>query len=133
LYGEKIPSAHFVCYRALCIQKSRGAPRRRIEQKMFRRSLLKMTQKQSGERTIVRDPRIKKPKAPAVSAASVHRPEESPSKLSVPQQQHPPRPLMPFEPSAQNQQSVGSTLGSYALAGFGFTLGLVLVRVVFGF
>jgi hypothetical protein len=92
-----------------------------------------MAQKQSGARTIVRDPRIKKPKAPAAAAAIVHRPEESPSNLGVPQQQQPPRPLMPFEPSAQNQQSVGSTLGSYALAGFGFTLGLVLVRVVFGF
>jgi hypothetical protein len=37
-----------------------------------------------------------------------------------------------FEPSPANQQSVGSTMVSYALAGFGVTLGFVLVRVLFG-
>jgi hypothetical protein len=41
-------------------------------------------------------------------------------------------PTLPFEPSPANQQSVGSTMVSYALAGFGVTLGFVFVKVLFG-
>jgi len=39
---------------------------------------------------------------------------------------------LPFGPSYENEQSVGSSLGSYALAGAGMALGFTLVRVVFG-
>lgn len=91
---------------------------------MYRRSLAVMA-KQAG-RTIVRDPRKKK----VIAMAR----QETPIQQQVaPQQQPVQPPPLPFEPSAQNQQSVGSTLGSYALAGVGVTLGVVLVRVVLGF
>jgi len=42
----------------------------------------------------------------------------------------PPTPL--FAPSEQNQQSIGSSLGSYALAGAGMAMGFALVRLVVG-
>lgn len=38
----------------------------------------------------------------------------------------------PFAPSQENQQSIGSTFVSYALAGAGMTLGFVLVGAVLG-
>jgi hypothetical protein len=37
-----------------------------------------------------------------------------------------------FEPSAENQQSVGSSLGSYMLAGAGMAIGFSIVGAIFG-
>mmetsp|Transcript_5128 Transcript_5128/g.7703 ORF Transcript_5128/g.7703 Transcript_5128/m.7703 type:complete len:92 (+) Transcript_5128:239-514(+) len=80
--------------------------------------------KQTG-RTIVRDPR--KRKLPAVkhaSPVSVPPPQdESWNNRSQP---------LPFEPSPANQQSVGSTLASYALAGAGMAVGFTIVGALFG-
>ena len=80
----------------------------------------------SSGRTIVRDPRKKKAIKPTVA---VQVPETSES-LQTPLK--PTNENLPFAPSDQNQQSVGSTLGTYALAGVGMTLGFTLVRVLFG-
>jgi len=77
--------------------------------------------KQSEKRTIVRDPR--KRAVPAVKA-------EEPTEIQ-PQQQVPRNP-MPFEPTQQNQESVGSTLGSYMLMGAGVAVGFALVGALFG-
>jgi hypothetical protein len=92
---------------------------------MLRRSVAVVAKQ--GERTIVRDPR--KSRLPAVSSQNHNLPQE------VPTHQAPmsPLPPPPFAPSTHNQQSVGSSLASYALAGVGVTLGVVLVRVVLGF
>ncbi len=87
---------------------------------MFRRSLVQLSGK--AERTIVRDPRKNKAKLSAL----VKQQEET-QQLSETQ---PPPP--PFAPSAQDQQSMGSSLGSYALAGAGMAMGFTLVRLVFG-
>mmetsp|Transcript_26614 Transcript_26614/g.37486 ORF Transcript_26614/g.37486 Transcript_26614/m.37486 type:complete len:92 (+) Transcript_26614:228-503(+) len=89
---------------------------------MLRRSLTVLSKQSS--RTIVRDPRKKR--LPALS------PEQQND--VVPQQQitHNKPPALPFEPSQQNQQSVGSTLGSYVLMGAGVSMGFVLVGALFG-
>jgi hypothetical protein len=87
---------------------------------MYRRSLIALS-KQTG-RTIVRDPRKKIKRVPAI------RPEDPSQVEQVP----PPLPMQPFEPSNQNQESVGSTMASYVLAGIGVTLGFTLVRVIIG-
>jgi hypothetical protein len=91
---------------------------------MYRRSLVALS-KQTG-RTIVRDPRKKSTRLPAVHP-------EDPSQL-----EHVPPPLpmrqpLPFEPSNQNQESLGSSMASYALMGAGMALGMTLVRVIIGF
>ena len=43
---------------------------------------------------------------------------------------HRPRPRMSFEPSVENQHSLG--LGSYMLAGVGVAMGVTLVGAIFG-
>jgi hypothetical protein len=88
---------------------------------MFRRSIPILSKQAS--RTIVRDPRKRK----AALSAIVKQQEQEESQLSH-QQAFPP----PFAPTEQNQQSLGSSLGSYALAGAGMAMGFALVRVVFG-
>ena len=87
-------------------------------------------------RTIVRDPR----KAAAKRVAAVARSNDS---VIVPNQivggdsnlpvknRHQSQPL-PFQPSVENQQSVGSTLVSYGLAGIGVSLGVTFVGALFG-
>ena len=92
---------------------------------MYRRSIGALA-KQAG-RTIVRDPRktAASKSVPANVAQDNQRAAASPSKVQPP--------TLPFEPSQQNQESIGSSLASYALAGVGVTLGVVLVRVVLGF
>ena len=87
---------------------------------MLRRSIPILSKKAS--RTIVRDPRKRK----AALSAIVERQEEE--KRLARQQESPPA----FAPSSHDQQSVGSSLGSYALAGAGMAMGFALVRVVFG-
>ena len=80
--------------------------------------------KASKGRTVVRDPRKAKARRTAlVAPKSDH--------LPVEQQEQPPPP-MPFQPSPQNQQSVGSTLASYSLAGAGMAMGVTLVGALFG-
>lgn len=91
---------------------------------MFRRSLIVLS-KEAEKRTIVRDPRKQKRTLPAVKA------EAEPSELE-PQQPQQARHPLPFEPSPQNQQSVGSTLGSYMLMGAGVAVGFALVGALFG-
>jgi hypothetical protein len=108
-------------------------------QEMYRRSLLVLVNR--TERTIVRDPRIKKTRnsvasTPDAKNALTHHSEatsnQQPSIIgSHPLQPTTPPPL-PFAPSEQNQQSLGSMFGSYMLAGFGMGLGVVLVRVILG-
>lgn len=74
----------------------------------------------------MRDPRKTK-NAPPSSALQLKL-DERKREVQTPPQAKP----VPFAPSIQNQESVGSTLGSYALAGVGMTLGFALVRVLFG-
>jgi hypothetical protein len=93
---------------------------------MYRRSLRVLAQ-QSARRTVVRDPRKRPPKTTIVPSTSIV-PSEDSRMQPAPQ----PPPQTPFL-MQQQQGSVGSTLGSYALMGVGVTLGMVLVRVVLGF
>jgi hypothetical protein len=110
---------------------------RGIELDMFRRSLTVLAKR--TDRVIVRDPRIaKQRKATGLvesSGASIQQLQEPSAVVPSQQPASPSAPpaALPFEPSAQNQQSVGSTIGSYVLAGFGVGLGMILVRVVLGF
>jgi hypothetical protein len=87
---------------------------------MLRRSLVVLA-KQAEKRTIVRDPR--KRAVPAIRA------DELPE---VQQQQQNTRPLMPFEPTQENQHSIGSSLGSYVLMGAGVAVGFAIVGAPFG-
>jgi len=89
-------------------------------------------------RTVVRDPR----KAKKVSARrTVAAAQDQNHNLPVEnnnndnwqvQQQQQRLPSLPFEPNTQNQQSVGSTLASYALSGVGVAMGFTLVGALFG-
>ncbi len=60
------------------------------------------------------------------------------SMVSIPQQKHeiqeqPQPPPFLQQPSPHPPQTLASSLGSYAVAGVGVTLGVVLVRLVLGF
>jgi hypothetical protein len=90
---------------------------------MFRRSLRVLAQP-SARRTVVRDPRKRKTIVPSTSIV----PSEESHMQPAPQ----PPPQTPFL-LQQQQGSFGATLGSYAMAGVGVTLGFALVRVVLGF
>lgn len=90
---------------------------------MFRRSI-PILSKKAPSRTIVRDPRKNR--------AAVSQLVEQQENEIANQSNDNSGPVQPFEPSTQNQQSLGSTLGSYALAGVGMSMGFALVRVVFG-
>jgi hypothetical protein len=110
-----------------------------ISEKMYRRSLGALA---SQGRTIVRDPR--KTKASGNVAQSTdsnaivnNLPERSNSIAKQKQHQSFPSPQvqkqpLPFAPTEQNQNSIGSMVGSYMLAGFGMGLGMVLVRIILG-
>lgn len=93
---------------------------------MLRQSLVRLSSAKAP-RTIIRDPRKKKVAQSATSVQVVN-PDEK-KWVDSPQPVTPP---VPFAPSEKNQDSVGSTLGSYVLAGVGVTLGFTLVKVVFG-
>jgi hypothetical protein len=67
----------------------------------------------------VRDPRKK-------SLPSIR-----PTELA-PQEQHHQLPPLPFLPKHQQQQSIGSSLGSMVLTGAGMSLGFILVGAIFG-
>lgn len=90
---------------------------------MYRRSLPILTK---AGRTIVRDPRKKIKRVPAVVP-------EDPTEIEPVQPPLPQRMPLPFQPSSQDQQSIGSSMASYAMAGVGVALGVTLVRVVIGF
>jgi hypothetical protein len=80
-------------------------------------------------RTIVRDPR--KARVPSVRTPDV--PAEmgqQSQQFDLQQQQQ--RQGLPFEPTQQNQQSVGSSLASYGLAGAGMAIGFSIVGALFG-
>jgi len=94
---------------------------------MYRRSLIALARQ--GGRTIVRDPRKKR--LPAVRVVNDDKAKDENQTPSVYQSSSPGKPL-PFGPSSQSQESVGSSLASYALAGVGVSLGFILVRVVTG-
>lgn len=102
---------------------------------MFRRSVMKLAGR--PHRTIVRDPRKQRAmKGAAASEVPAEQPQQS-SSLQTPPSQPPPQQYqqqpLPFTPNSQNQESLGSSLMGYAVAGFGMALGVTLVRVVIGF
>mmetsp|Transcript_16238 Transcript_16238/g.32700 ORF Transcript_16238/g.32700 Transcript_16238/m.32700 type:complete len:91 (+) Transcript_16238:2671-2943(+) len=79
----------------------------------------------SKGRTIIRDPRKQK----TIRSALVTKQEErAVNQVQVHQQPQPPS--LPFEPSTQNQQSLG--LGSYMLAGVGVAIGVTVVGAILG-
>jgi hypothetical protein len=88
---------------------------------MFRRTIIALSK---AERTVVRDPRKKR--LPAVV-----RTEDSHSQVPSNMVNRPPPPL-PFQPSQQQQASLGSTLGTYVLLGVGVGLGVSLISALFG-
>ena len=104
---------------------------------MFRRSVMKLAGR--PHRTNARGPR--KQRAMKGAAASQVPAEQtaaaSQQSLQTPPSQPPPQQYqqqpLPFAPSSQNQESLGSSLVGYAVAGFGVALGVTLVRVVIGF
>ena len=87
---------------------------------MIHRTAMQLSKK--AGRTIVRDPR--KRRVPSVQNNVPREVEES--------QQIPQRQPMAFEPSTDNQRAVGSTLGSYMLAGAGMAIGFSIVGAIFG-
>jgi hypothetical protein len=82
-------------------------------------------------RTIVRDPRKKT--LPVAIASQPNQLQPQQHHHHHQQQQHGSQiqPL-PFVPSAENQQSIGSSIVSYGLAGAGVAMGFALVGAIFG-
>ena len=90
-----------------------------------------------ASRTKIRDPRKAKRVKSATAVVATKEKEQSSSSYRsnnlLQQQSHQHevgRPIMPFEPAQNNQQSLG--LGSYMLAGVGVALGFTLVGAIFG-
>ena len=90
---------------------------------MIRRSVTLLSKRASSGRTIVRDPR-KKARALQI--------RDNEQEHQIDQQQRPLRHPLAFEPTQNNQQAVGSTMASYALAGAGMAVGFALVGALFG-
>mmetsp|Transcript_22057 Transcript_22057/g.33399 ORF Transcript_22057/g.33399 Transcript_22057/m.33399 type:complete len:92 (-) Transcript_22057:372-647(-) len=80
----------------------------------------------SKGRTIIRDPRKQK----SIRSALVTKQEERAANEVQVHHQQPQPPSLPFEPSTQNQQSLG--LGSYMLAGVGVAIGVTVVGAILG-
>ena len=78
------------------------------------------------KRKIVRDPRRGSKQTQTLAKIAEH--EEHMNQLSHQHQQSP----LPFEPNQANQQSIGSSMGAYALAGAGMALGFTIVGLIFG-
>ena len=106
---------------------------------MYRRSLGALA---SQGRSIVRDPRKTKPAVKVVQSTDTNviaknqtestnpiKAQPQHQSFASPQQQKQP---LPFAPTEQNQNSIGSMVGSYMLAGFGMGLGMILVRIILG-
>ena len=99
--------------------------------RMLRKTAIRLCSAKSNGRTIVRDPRKKKSfKLGQPSAVVEVTPEDKVSESNI--QPTPTVSPLSFGPSSQNQESVGSALGSYALAGVGITLGFTLVKLING-
>ena len=81
------------------------------------------------KRKVVRDPRKG---SKGTKAQMLVRMEEEENNRRLQEIRNGDEKRLPFSPSYENEQSVGSSLGSYALAGAGMALGFTLVRVVFG-
>ena len=104
---------------------------------MYRRSVAALA---SQGRTIVRDPRKAKASAKVVPSTATNAITNAPAGASNPiatQPQHqsvpsPQQQPLPFAPTEPNQNSIGSMVGSYMLAGFGMGLGMILVRIILG-
>jgi hypothetical protein len=106
---------------------------------MIRRSWVLLS-KAGRTRTVVRDPR--KAAKKVVSArndnsdvAVAHQrslTEEDNSDLPAKENHHQSSSLLPFQPSHQNQESIGSSLASYGLAGVGVAMGVTFVSALFG-
>ncbi len=94
---------------------------------MFRRPFTAMANKAS--RTIIRDPRKAKRIQKAAVVAAREKEDDS-LQAHQPPQHEISQPRMSFEPSPENQQSLG--LGSYMLAGVGVAMGVTLVGAIFG-
>lgn len=88
---------------------------------MLRRSLLVLS-KHGDKRTIVRDPRKR------TLPATVRTTNDDEQQTEI----QPHKTPLPFEPTTQNQQAVGSTLGSYVLMGAGVAVGFAIVGALFG-
>ena len=95
---------------------------------MLCRSLIRLSAStKNTARTIVRDPRKKKSN-PSSAALQLNRElNQVDNELNKPV-----TPPIPFAPSQENQDGVGSTLGSYVLAGVGVTMGFTLVKIILG-
>ena len=97
---------------------------------MFRRSLLAMQGK--PKRTVVRDPRKSKKKT-MTKAVSLRQEDQPADQFPIEANPSNSPPPTPFHRMAQNQeQSVGSTFGTYMLLGAGVTMGFTVVRLIFG-
>jgi hypothetical protein len=95
------------------------------ENQMLRSSLIRLSSS-NVKRTVVRDPRKKKVR-PSLTSLELRRKEENQVDVLKPVNQP-----LPFAHSGNDQGSVGSTLGSYVLAGVGVTLGFTLVGLILG-
>jgi len=89
---------------------------------MIRRSAVVLSK---AGRTVVRDPR--KQRLPSVRERDVPTEQSSQPVQFLQTKQN-----LPFEPTQQNQQSVGSSLASYMLAGAGMAIGFTIVGAIFG-
>ena len=81
-----------------------------------------------AKRTVVRDPReIRQNKLKPVPRVAE---EEQQSSVPAHQDQQTPLPIQP--PHGQQPPSMGATLGFYAVAGVGVTLGFAIVGAILG-
>lgn len=89
-----------------------------------------MLASQKSGRSVVRDPR-KRIKQSTLPAAL---PQDPASGQLTPSHQEPSQraPLPFMDNNAQQQQSLGSSMVSYAVAGVGMTLGFILVGAIIG-
>ena len=98
---------------------------------MFRRPVTALMSNKAS-RTIIRDPRKTKRIMQKAAVVAARDQENNNNNLQVhqPSQAEVGRPRMSFEPSVENQRSLG--LGSYMLAGVGVAMGVTLVGAIFG-
>jgi hypothetical protein len=90
---------------------------------MIQRSLVLLSK---ASRTIVRDPRKQRAlpvQSPDLPAEISHEPTSLQQNRQI---------NLPFEPTQQNQQAIGSTLASYMVAGAGMAVGFTIVGAIFG-
>ena len=82
--------------------------------------------KSTSRRTVVRDPRKLKQKQHQLVKTGESVPASHASNSNI-------TPSTPFQSMAQqNQESIGSSLATYALLGVGVTMGITVVRLIIG-